>query len=309
MMKLTDAKSNNIQILRGLAIIAVVFIHNTPVGLFLFLSGMLSNVNNWNPRKRIIKVVIPYILWSLVYVILYNLKRPTMLPILYLKDLLTGGAAAIMYYVFVYSEFTLLIPLIDKLAKSKYKYLGFIVSPVEIVIMRLLPMITGYQMSKCTSIIMNISCLGWFSYFYLGYLLGNNMFTIKTSTIKLICLWMGAVVLQIFEGYYYLLMGDANCGTQLKLTALLAGTFFVMIAYRFVKLDKIFNLKFLKLLGDASFGIYFSHLAIMTVVDQIPYYSQYLYYPINGIVIIVLSMVCVLIGKKILGVYGKYLAL
>lgn len=170
-------------------------------------------------------------------------------------------------------------------------------------------MITGYQMSKCTSIIMNISCLGWFSYFYLGYLLGNNMFTIKTSTIKLICLWMGAVVLQIFEGYYYLLMGDANCGTQLKLTALLAGTFFVMIAYRFVKLDKIFNLKFLKLLGDASFGIYFSHLAIMTVVDQIPYYSQYLYYPINGIVIIVLSMVCVLIGKKILGVYGKYLAL
>ena len=68
-MKLTAKQSNNVQILRGLAILAVVFIHNTPsgiaqvyfrpflnfsVGLFLFFSGMLSNVNNWNHRKRIL---------------------------------------------------------------------------------------------------------------------------------------------------------------------------------------------------------------------------------------------------------------
>jgi len=60
-MKLTSEQSKKIQYLRGLAIIAVVFIHNTPtglaqvfcrpflnfsVGLFLFLSGMLSNSYN-----------------------------------------------------------------------------------------------------------------------------------------------------------------------------------------------------------------------------------------------------------------------
>lgn len=59
-MKLTAQQSNKVQILRGLAIIAVVFIHNTPdglaqvycrpffnfsVGLFLFLSGFLSNAS------------------------------------------------------------------------------------------------------------------------------------------------------------------------------------------------------------------------------------------------------------------------
>ena len=65
-MKLTKEESYKIQILRGLAIVAVVFIHNTPdglpqvicrpflnfsVGLFLFLSGYLSNVKKWNVKK------------------------------------------------------------------------------------------------------------------------------------------------------------------------------------------------------------------------------------------------------------------
>ena len=161
--KLTDSQSNNIQILRGLAIAAVVFIHNTPeglaqvycrpffnfaVGLFLLLSGMLSNKNNWKPQKRIIKVAIPYMLWSLVYVILYNYKTPATLFVCYLKNLFTGKAAAPMYYVFVYSEFMLLIPLIDGLAKSRYKYMGFLIGPTEIICMRLLPLLTGCRINK-----------------------------------------------------------------------------------------------------------------------------------------------------------------
>ena len=69
-----NKQQTHIQILRGLAIIAVVLIHNAPVGLlqvfvrpflnfsvglFLFLSGLLSNACNWKPLKRIKKVVIP----------------------------------------------------------------------------------------------------------------------------------------------------------------------------------------------------------------------------------------------------------
>ncbi len=68
-----DICSYKIQALRGIAIIAVVFIHNTPmggyqiwcrpflnfaVGLFLFLSGFLSNNINYNPQKRVKKVFI-----------------------------------------------------------------------------------------------------------------------------------------------------------------------------------------------------------------------------------------------------------
>ena len=69
-MEMTKEKSYKIQVLRGLAIIAVVLIHNTPggiaqvwcrpflnfsVGLFLFMSAMLSSVEKWNPKKRILR--------------------------------------------------------------------------------------------------------------------------------------------------------------------------------------------------------------------------------------------------------------
>lgn len=325
-MQLADVKRNNIQILRGIAIIAVVFIHNTPggfaqiycrpffnfaVGLFLFLSGMLSNANNWNPRKRIVKVIIPYLLWTFVYVLFYNYYTPKMLPIIYLERLVAGNASAIMYYIFVYIELILLIPLIDKLAKSKYKYIGFIITPIEIIFMRLIPLITGYDINKYIniSIIMDISCLCWFTYFYLGYLLGNNIISIRSSTKKLVCLWVGAIILQMAEGYWYLSMGELNYGTQSKLSSILAGCLSTMIAYKFINSEKTFNMKFLRLLGDCSFGIYFSHLAIMFVIEKIPHYTEYVRFPINAVFCILLSMICVIIGKKILGPYGKYLAL
>ena len=238
-----------------------------------------------------------------------NYKTPAMLPILYLKKLVAGSAAAIMYYVFIYIEFTLLIPLIDKLSKSNYKYIGFMVAPMEIICMRLIPLLTGCEVNRYLRVIIHISCFGWFTYYYLGYLLGNNILSIGISTGKLVCLWAGSIVLQIAEGYWYLSMGEVNCGTQLKLSALLTGTLFVIIAHRVIISEKPLKQNLLRLLGDCSFGIYFSHSAVMAVLAKLPYYSQYVRYPINAIIAVLLSLICVQIGQKFLGPYGKYLAL
>lgn len=92
-IKITKEMSHKIQILRGGAIIAVVLIHNTPVGilqvlcrpffnfavgLFLFLSGFLTDYDKYNPHKRIRKVVVPYIVWTIIYMhfcIILNFQR------------------------------------------------------------------------------------------------------------------------------------------------------------------------------------------------------------------------------------------
>lgn len=61
-------------------------------------------------------------------------------------------------------------------------------------------------------------------------------------------------------------------------------------------------------LGNVSFGIYFSHIAIMSILEKIPYYSS-LIFIIRAIITIIITYIIILIGKKILGKYSKYLAL
>lgn len=318
-------QSAKIQVLRGLAIIAVVFIHNTPngltqiwgrpfmnfsVGLFLFLSGLLSCAEHWNPVKRITKIAIPYFIWTLVYVIIANITSPAHIPVAYIKALVLANSAAVMYYVFVYCQFTLLIPLIDRLARSKVFYLGFIIAPIEIIVVRYVPLYTGFTLNKYISCIKSVSCLGWFTYFYIGYLIGNKLLRINTSTIKLALIWAFSILLQIGEGYLQFSVGELNCGTQLKLTSILSGTLFALLAYKYIMSDKSpCKVKSLRILGDNSFGIYFSHLAVMAVLSHLPYYSQYIIFPFNAIITIFITLLCVIIGKKILGKYAKYLAL
>lgn len=317
-------KQTHIQLLRGLAIIAVVLIHNTPisllqvfvrpflnfsVGLFLFLSGLLSDAYNWKPLKRIKKVVIPYVIWTFIYCFLNNYNNLSIIPTSFLKNLITARSAAMMYYIFVYCQFTLLIPWIDKLAKSKFKYLGFIIAPFEIIFMRTIPLMTNwYHTNSYIEIIMSVSCLGWFTYFYLGYLLGNNYISIKKPAKIWGGLLFASILLQFAEGYWQYSKGIVNCGTQLKISTIFTGVCFTILAYQFINSKKEYNNKILKLLGDNSFGIYFSHIAVMTVLSILPFYNNVIY-PLNAIIVIIVNMAFVNIGKRILGNFDKYLAL
>lgn len=279
------------------------------MGLFIFLSGMLSNASYWKPWKRIKKVLIPYLIWTAVYVVFSNYKTPLLIPMNYIWDLLTGQSSAIMYYIFVYIQFTLLIPLIDRIAKSKFKYWGFIISPLEIIIMRLVPLVIGVKMNEYLQIVISVSCLGWFSYFYLGYLLGNGLLKFSISKKKLQMMLFIAFVLQIIEGYWYYTMGNWNCGTQLKLSSILTGCLFSVLVYLYIESEQCNECKLLYLFGECSFGIYFSHLAIMSILSKIPHYGEFVIYPINAVVALSISLGFVLLSRRIFGKYSKYLAL
>lgn len=323
-MVMTKEKSYKIQVLRGLAIIAVVLIHNTPsglvqvwcrpflnfaVGLFLFMSGMLSNAEKWNPRKRIFKVVIPYVIWTYIYILLQNINSPAKIPVSFIKSLITANSSAVMYYIFIYCEFTLLIPFIDKTARSKYKYFGFMIAPFEIIFIRLIPMLMGVTINPYLHLLSSISCLGWFSYYYLGYMLGNKLIQISLHTKTIVSIWGVSILLQIMEGYLYFSMGEANCGTQLKITSILSGVLFALLSFRFIENKEHVELRILHKFGDASFGIYFSHLAVMKLLNYVPYYSDFVKFPINGFVASAVTFCCVYLGRNVLGKYAKYLAL
>lgn len=310
-------KNYTIQLFRALAIIAVVMIHSTPSGewqvfcrpfinfavaTFLFLSGYLTKTeqNDWFSfyKKRITRVIIPYIIWTTVY----------SLPAIYregidslFKNLLTTHACVVLYYIFVYIQFILLTPLLGRLARSRYLHLGWLVAPASILLFKYYSLLTGIEINKYINILWSDACLGWFTFYYLGLLLGNHILEKDFKLKKLAILYGISIALQMAEGYGWLLLGDVNCGSQLKLTSLLSSTLFLLIIYEILK-RKAFTVKnkFIRMLGDYSFGIYLCHIAVMMVLDKIPYYKT-IPYPINSVIIIVISLLGCYIGNIILG--------
>lgn len=328
--KTLGIQSKKIQAIRGFAIIAVVIIHCTPdfsmpievffrpfvnfaVGTFLFLSGMLSNVATWNPLKRIKKVLVPYIIWTLIYAVInYEIASGIKgFVILYIKYLLLGTGATMLYFVFVYCEFTLLIPAIDNLANSSNYMLGFAITPTEIILCRLLPVLIGETVNPYIKTIMRISCLGWFSYFYLGYLLGNNVIEINYPRRTLSIALVASIVFQMMEGYLYYRLGDVAPGTQLKLTTVLTGCIFCMIVFDYVvsytrSISRL--LHFLIKMGDSSFGIFFNHIAIIRLIQMVTSNDVQLFFLLKAIITIMLSFLTVKLIKRVFGTFSIYFA-
>lgn len=308
-----QVKDYKIQMLRALAIIAVILIHTCPgenyqavfrpfinyaVALFLFLSGYLtrytSDIISFY-KKRIFRVLIPYVIWN----VLYTLSNKE--PALILKNIITTKSSAHLYYVFVYIQFVLLTPLLFKLAKSKFKYAGFVISPISVILFKYISLLTGSDLNKYVSLAWSVCCIGWFSYYYLGLLLGNRLLEKDFNLIKLIIAYVISLIIQIIEGFWWLSLGEANCGTQLKLSALLSSSLFLLLVYSYLRNER-FNKKskFLILIGNYSFGIYLSHMMVMKVLYLIPFYPS-VPYIINSACVLIVSLVFVLIGNKICG--------
>lgn len=202
-------------------------------------------------KKRILRVGIPYIIWTFIYTIpnfsLFHLAR----------NLVTAEAAPNLYYIFVYIQFVLLTPLPGKLAKSDKRWLGWLVSPVSIILFKYIGLFTGTSLNTYVSLLWGDSCLGWFTYYYLGLLLGNNLITESFNIKTLFALFLVSLPLQIAEGYGWFQLGVVNCGSQLKLISLLTSSLFLLVSYCYIKDDRIrFTPKVLSFIGDYSFGIY-----------------------------------------------------
>jgi len=188
-------KNNTIQIFRAFAIIAVVIIHTTPLGYwqvycrpfinfsvatFLFLSGYLTKIenDNWGAfyKKRIVRVLVPYTIWTIFYTLAS--LHPEKLPV----NLLTAKAAGPLYYIFVYIQFVLLTPLLGKLAKSKYQFLGWLIAPLSVIAFKYYSLLTGQELNSYIKLIWSDACLGWFTFYYLGLLLVLSSMPINSST-------------------------------------------------------------------------------------------------------------------------------
>ena len=299
-------KDQKIQIFRAFAIIAVVMIHTTPPGewqvfckpfinfavaTFIFLSGYLTKDQgeDWKSFyfRRIRRVAVPYLIWSVLYSI------PDMIasgPVALMKNLLTANANVSLYYIFVYIQFVLLTPLIIRLARSRYRHLGWLIAPVSVLIFKYYGLIFGVEMSKYASLIWSDLCLGWFTFYYLGIMLGNGILKRSYDLRVLSIIYVVSLLVQMGEGYLWFQLDPVQCGSQLKLSSLLSSSIFMLILHSLMqKKEWQPRSRLMVLIGDNSFGIYLSHLMIMGLLAYLPAYS-FIPFPLNSLLILIISL-------------------
>lgn len=272
---------------------------NFAVALFLFLSGYLTKIDERNfkyfCKKRIVRVLIPYIIWTILYAI--SKGDFSRIP----EYLLTAKANGTLYYIFVYVQFVLLTPWLGKLACSRYRWSGWIISPVSIFLFKYIPVIFKFQLNNWLSIIWSNLCLGWLSFYYLGLCLGNSIIERKFSTKRVFLYYLGSLVIQILEGFIWRGLGMSNVGSQLKLSNILTGSLFLLLAYIYLKSDSIIiESKLLAFIGDCSFGIYLCHIMVIKVLNHTPGYN-FLPFGFSSAIVLLLSLVCVCISKRLFG--------
>lgn len=299
---------------RAIAIIAVVMIHTTPacqwqvfckpfinfaVATFIFLSGYLTKADNENWLKfyvrRITRVLVPYIIWTIIYSI-PDIQSSG--PSAMVKNLLCANATTTLYYIFVYIQFVLLTPLLGKLAKSPYRQLGWLIAPLSVILFKYIPVFGDIQLGKHIELFWNDACLGWFTFYYLGLILGNRIIDRQFSIRNLAVLYCAFLLLQMAEGYLWFTVDSAGCGSQLKLTSILSSTIFMLIIY--CVLDRRASRgnrgshepkrRLLYTIGDYSFGIYLVHMMILKAMEPLDFYSV-IPYPITSLIVLSVSLI------------------
>lgn len=302
---------------RAIAIIAVVIIHTTPAGqwqvfckpfinfavaTFIFLSGYLTKADNENWLKfyirRITRVLVPYIIWTVIYSI-PDIQSSG--PSAMVKNLLCANATTTLYYIFVYIQFVLLTPLLGKLAKSPYRQLGWLIAPLSVILFKYIPVFGNIQLGKHIELFWSDACLGWFTFYYLGLILGNGLTGRRFKLRNLVFLYCASLLLQIAEGYLWFTADPAGCGSQLKLSSILSSSIFMLIIHNVLEnRTSRMSCRTLEIIGDYSFGIYLSHMMVLKGLEATSIYNV-IPFPITSLIVLLISFAFCYVSTLVIG--------
>lgn len=323
-----------LQIIRGICIICVVFIHsmifneqnifenninivlrtiiNFCVATFIALSAYFVNqekVNqNWKKFlvKKIKRLLIPFFLWSFIYTIIFVIKNHSDLNIIKLfANFILGKYSPQLYYLIVLFELVIITPILIKILKLKNRKLNWGILSIS-------PLFALLNFAFCLKYkkvlpFYQYFFVAWITYYYLGLLIKENRLNIsKASIFKVIFVLFISVVINVFlfsKGLIY-----QYCTSQIKFTNTMYSVFVILLIFKIAELRKEYeyknNFRYLKVIGDYSFGIYLSHyLWIILVrwgINKINCrFNNILLEFITAILVLIFSVISMYLVKKI----------
>lgn len=296
---LNPKRNNAVDTWKGVAIFAVVGIHasndaitfsfndpnhwvglffrailNFAVPLFFAISGYFSP--RWEKikkqgilayyQRRLLPIWIPYVLWTVIYVLLRDWTH-MLDPILLGKDLLLGSGIGIGYFVIVLTSLTLIHPLFAHWGSKISLFASSLLSLLSVGLLYWIRIEFGNQ-SIGKFPITALPFTTWMIFFYLGFYIQSRVI-IETPKNKIIKFLIIAFTLNLIESF--LIMSSFGVRSiaagQVKLS-----TFFYSTCICFYALNhglgRLSGQKHLVWLGQHSFIIYLSHMLFLTKIND-----------------------------------------
>ncbi len=276
-------RDNYFSFMKGLAIIAVLFIH-TPfmdgdgaaaidsrqlvtfaVAMFFFLSGYFIKDERLD-FKGIRRILIPYVIWSILWfaeTTITGSQPVTTWKII--NSIFFGGAFFPLYFLIVLMELKLISPWIVRhiknLAKGYcfYKDWALLITPAMLCVLYVIQYVTRQQPLVYAQIFPT-----WFLPYYAGALMKFG--GIKVNAPVALCCTLLGLYLSILESAYIneMLSVPFWAASQIKFS-----TFFYALSLCFLlmALHRKMERTWIVRLGEFSFGIYLLHLPVLKIVN------------------------------------------
>ncbi len=286
------------------------------VPIFLALAGFFSVGSlTDSPRtyykKRINRILIPYLIWTTIYLFL---KTPFDVPSIseVIQGYILGRGIGIGYFIIVLLQFIVLTPFLHKV-KSQKTHIGMMV------IGSILGSVFTYYfyavnpehfMAKFPQNV--ILFFVWYPFYHFGYYAARYKIQFKIEQINSLTLiyFLGvALTLAFIEGYFWGYNGNYRFGvSQLKLTSFITSFILFLNILHFQKQNSLLNTSTsLTWLGSHSFAIYLIHILflnkiqfILRKIEWIHYY-QPIFITLSIVATLLLCVITILITKKIAG--------
>lgn len=328
-------RDNYMQAVRGLCIIAVVMIHIPPVAevnilqqvinfavaVFFFISGYFVKAEAFSLKKRTLRTLLPYCLWTVFSFLVYGFslrfmdgRKIDFDTYEIIKIIFFGGAAPQLYFLSVLLQLTLLTPLLIKLMKLQNRAADIVcwaVTPLYIAAMYLYDSVTGSRLPLYCALFP-----AWFGFYFAGMVVRERGVALRASNVTLVALLLLALYLSLAESQLLAVRLLWIAVSQIKFSSMFYAA--AVIALLWKNHDPQQPASILSRIGDYSFGIYLIHIYVKVFIDKLvdTFASGTVLYPllhaqfVRIVLVVAISYAIVVLLARVLGDKpAKYLGL
>lgn len=328
-------RDNYMQAVRGLCIIAVVMIHIPPVygvnisqqvinfavAVFFFISGYFVKTETFSLKKRTLRTLLPYCLWTIFSFLVYGFslrfmdgRKIDFDTYEIIKIIFFGGGAPQLYFLSVLLQLTLLTPLLIKLIRQNNRVADLVcwaITPLYVALMYLHDYVTGSRLPLYCALFP-----AWFGFYYAGMLVRERNLTLRVSNVTLVAL----LLLTLYLSYVESQLLDAKLPwiavSQVKFSSMLYAAAIIALLLR--NHDSQQPAGLLSRIGDYSFGIYLVHIFVLVFVNRLvdSFFDNTIFYPflhsqfVRIVLVVAISYAVVsLLAKAVGDKAAKYIGL